>query len=407
MVRPGTIFVTFVGLAGLAACGDGQLAVPGGLDGTGADSLGTSASDGGSLEGTSAPGDGGTAGGDGGMSGDDDSDGDTSGDSTDSADDGGDSDTSGDGDGDGDGDMCETPWPAPWVGDACSVDADCHEGGRCLTESEGFPCGTCSEPCDQFCPDLEGTPTTFCVDTADLGVDPSEGACISQCDPTFLGGDGCRDGYSCVALPRFMDNTAKPVCVPDAVAPPKSDCMLELDALGISYAIADVPPDSPDTHPQLTCEIDEPVYLYPPVNNVSWRYFSAADPAPVLVSCEMALAIERLTALLEDMGCVEFEHIGTYNCRVISGTDTLSEHSFATAIDLYGFDVTGLGYLTLIDDWEDNVIPPVTPEGQWLRTLADTRYAEGIFNIILTPDYNAAHDNHFHVDLSPGGDFYK
>ena len=318
--------------------------------------------------------------------------------------------TGGDGDvtgGDGDGDLCDTPWSDPWIGSPCETARDCHGQGTCLPSSAGFPCGLCTEPCDQYCQDLAGTPTTFCIDQVDVGIDPSAGTCVSQCDPTLLGGDGCRDGYSCVALPRFMDNTVKPVCIPDEAAPPKSACMLELDALDLSYAIAEVPPDSPESHPNLVCEISDPVYLYPPVHNVSWRYYSAPDSAPVLVSCEMALAIERLAALLESMGCVEFEHIGTYNCRVVSGTDTLSQHSFATAIDQYGFDVTGLGYLTLLDDWEDNILPPLTPGGQWLRTLADTRYADGIFNIILTPDYNAAHDNHFHVDLTPGGDFYK
>ena len=44
--------------------------------------------------------------------------------------------------------------------------------------------------------------------------------------------------------------------------------------------------------------------------------------------------------------------------------------------------------------------------GQWLKALADARYAMDIFNIILTPNYNAAHYNHFHVDLTPGGDYY-
>jgi hypothetical protein len=29
------------------------------------------------------------------------------------------------------------------------------------------------------------------------------------------------------------------------------------------------------------------------------------------------------------------------------------------------------------------------------------------WNIILTPEYNADHDDHFHVDLTPGGMFYE
>jgi hypothetical protein len=61
----------------------------------------------------------------------------------------------------------------------------------------------------------------------------------------------------------------------------------------------------------------------------------------------------------------------------------------------------------VFDDWEDGVDMPVTFEGQWLKDLTDQRHEQGIFNIILTPEYNAAHDDHFHVDLTPGSDFYE
>ena len=32
-------------------------------------------------------------------------------------------------------------------------------------------------------------------------------------------------------------------------------------------------------------------------------------------------------------------------------------------------------------------------------------YENRIFNIVLTPNYNSAHDNHFHVDLTEGSNF--
>ncbi|MCA9692176.1 MAG: extensin family protein, partial [Myxococcales bacterium] len=63
--------------------------------------------------------------------------------------------------------------------------------------------------------------------------------------------------------------------------------------------------------------------------------------------------------------------------------------------------------LTVEEHWEKLVDAPVTPEGQWLKALADARYAQMIFHIILTPNYNDAHYNHFHVDLTPGSMFYE
>ena len=95
------------------------------------------------------------------------------------------------------------------------------------------------------------------------------------------------------------------------------------------------------------------------------------------------------------------------HCRAIAGSNNLSEHSYARAIDLHSFVLSDDTYISVIDHWEDGVANPVTFEGQWLKDLTDQRYQQGIFNIILTPEYNAAHDNHFHVDIKPGGDFYE
>lgn len=321
--------------------------------------------------------------------------------------------TEGDGDGDGDmpdmgGEVCE-PWDVEWIGGPCGHDDDCpYDEGFCLMEDEGFPCGTCSAPCDLYCPDLDGAPTTFCIDSSDVELAPPEGLCVSQCDPGLLGGDGCREGYACVALPRFGDpGTSTGVCIPDGLAPDQSSCLEMLDARGLEYEPAIVEPESPDGFPNLLCEIEDPVMLYPPIAGVSFRYVSSMSEAPVLVSCETALAIADTAELLDAMGAVEFQHIGTYNCRVVSGSDSLSMHGLAMAIDLAGFTLADDTTYTIFDDWEDGVAMPMTPGGQWLKQLTDTMFAQGIWNIILTPNYNAAHDDHLHVDLTPGAQFYE
>jgi hypothetical protein len=197
------------------------------------------------------------------------------------------------------------------------------------------------------------------------------------------------------------------VCLPGNVSPPKSECQQALDAAGLLWVPAHVPVEHPDTNPELDCIIDDPVRLFSPINGIDYRYIDNGEPTPILVSCEMALALHEFGYLLQAKDAIEVAHIGTYNCRVISGTNTLSEHAFARAIDLGGFTLEGGQYLTVLDDWEDGVDPPVTFEGQWLKDLTDKRYEMGIFNIILTPEYNAAHDDHFHVDLTPGSDFYE
>lgn len=40
-----------------------------------------------------------------------------------------------------------------------------------------------------------------------------------------------------------------------------------------------------------------------------------------------------------------------------------------------------------------------------LYDVAQAMHGEQLFHIVLTPNYNAARDNHFHVDLTEGSNF--
>lgn len=111
---------------------------------------------------------------------------------------------------------CTPAWPTPWIGSPCVSDDECaYDGGFCLREDDGFPCGTCSLPCDSLCPDIDGAPETFCIDGADVGLSGG-GHCISQCDNALPSGDGCRDGYACNVLSRVDGTDVADVCIPDA-----------------------------------------------------------------------------------------------------------------------------------------------------------------------------------------------
>ena len=304
---------------------------------------------------------------------------------------------------------CAPAWTTPWIGSPCETDADCsYDGGQCILESQGYPCGTCTLPCDNLCPDSDGTPETFCVDGAEVGIDAG-GHCLSKCDPALLGGNGCRDGYECAPTSRYNDpGTNAGVCLPMLYSGnPRTDCQQTLMDLGAVFVPVDHTPDHPDGHPELTCDIVEPVLLYSPINGVGLRYIESANEGEVFVGCDAAVSIVGSAAVAADLGFEEILHIGTYNCRVIAGTTTISQHGLANAIDIGGFTLPGGAEITVLDDWEDGNPNPVTEYGQLLRAFTDQTWALGLWNIILTPEYNAAHDNHFHVDLTPGGNTYQ
>ena len=117
----------------------------------------------------------------------------------------------------------------------------------------------------------------------------------------------------------------------------------------------------------------------------------------------MACPTSRTTA---DAGVTALVHYGVYACRVISGTSTLSEHAYGNALDIAGVQVGEDGpYYSVLGDWEIDQPNPMTPGGALLQSFAQTIYDEYIYNIILTPNYNAAHADHLHCDLTPGAHF--
>lgn len=94
----------------------------------------------------------------------------------------------------------------------------------------------------------------------------------------------------------------------------------------------------------------------------------------------------------------EFLHLGSYNCRRMYSRETgpLSEHATADAVDIAGFVLTNGRRITLVEDWDDQ-----GPAGAFLREVRDG--ACDVFATTLSPDYNDAHRDHFHLDHANRG----
>lgn len=93
------------------------------------------------------------------------------------------------------------------------------------------------------------------------------------------------------------------------------------------------------------------------------------------------------------------DHLGSYNCRRLYGRDTgdYSEHATADAIDVAGFRLSDGTRVSVLGDWKD--------EGKKGAFLRDVRGgACDLFSTVLSPDYNAAHADHFHFDQAERGE---
>ena len=90
------------------------------------------------------------------------------------------------------------------------------------------------------------------------------------------------------------------------------------------------------------------------------------------------------------------EHLGAYSCRRLYGRDSgaWSEHATANAIDIAGFVLADGTRISVLRDWSGE-----GEKAQFLRTVRDGACSS--FATVLSPDYNAAHADHFHLDMSP------
>lgn len=84
-------------------------------------------------------------------------------------------------------------------------------------------------------------------------------------------------------------------------------------------------------------------------------------------------------------------HFGSYSCRPIAGSSRMSQHATANALDVSGFDLADGQKIRLRSDWDGS-----EAEQAFLRAARDS--ACDWFRMVLSPDYNAAHHDHFHVD---------
>ncbi len=128
--------------------------------------------------------------------------------------------------------------------------------------------------------------------------------------------------------------------------------------------------------------------------------FSRARIEPEEMRCDMALRlyllerhdIQPLARLHFGKDVAELVDFGSYSCRNIHGSIRLSEHATANAYDLAGFRLAGGKTVTLKQGWNGDAA-----SRNFLRDLRIRSCL--LFNMVLSPGYNADHADHFHVDM--------
>ncbi|MBX2811386.1 MAG: extensin family protein, partial [Myxococcales bacterium] len=282
--------------------------------------------------------------------------------------------------------------PSSFIGSPCILDTDCnYPEARCLKDQEGFPGGTCTTPCEEFCPDAEGFPTTFCVDRDSLPIDrdslpmvgEAAGMCVQRCDFAVYPFVGCRNDYGCVLVNRNHDPDAEVyACIPgQSILTP---CMQELADRGVPFSSTVILDASPEEAPELTCHVDEPIIFHSGYLGIELVLSEGNETRSLRGDCTMGHALANTLEGLQIEGVVTFRHLGGYSCRPIAGTKILSRHARGDAIDIYGFDFDDGTRLTLVDNWEHDTTSFKSVEARQLYELANGWHKDLTWTVILT-----------------------
>jgi len=102
---------------------------------------------------------------------------------------------------------------------------------------------------------------------------------------------------------------------------------------------------------------------------------------------------------------VRIDTYGTYACRDVRGSGGTvagkrSEHARANAIDIAAFVLADGRRISILNDWNMS-----GPTSQFLRRIHESACKR--FPTVLSPNYNAAHRDHFHFDMGGRGGFCR
>jgi hypothetical protein len=170
-------------------------------------------------------------------------------------------------------------------------------------------------------------------------------------------------------------------------------CLERLDDLGVEYQTVRRP------------KIDLAVRVIGPIGGVIYEGYQAE---PLILDCSLVYSLAEAGRFFRAAGVTRVTYSSAYQIRNIRGTNRPSKHSYGLAIDVHRLEADSLGELRVADDYEqglgdnvDCVGRPLTAKGGLLRLLACQLQRSTLFRLILDPDYDGGHYNHFHIEALP------
>lgn len=197
-------------------------------------------------------------------------------------------------------------------------------------------------------------------------------------------------------VPAPPRQAATPV-LPPTILDAEQACLVELRNGRVQY------------EPLQSFETDQGCGIANPV-----RVTAASVPwnRPAILSCRLATQVQRYEIeLVQPIALRHFgqtvrriHHAGTYDCRAKrtqqvragggSRGGSLSEHAKGRAIDITAFELADGSLVSVKNHWKAG-----GARQAFLHELA--KASCGMFNVVLTPNHDYLHRDHFHLDIGP------
>lgn len=182
-------------------------------------------------------------------------------------------------------------------------------------------------------------------------------------------------------------------------------CLAELKKRGIAYTSAE-PANGVDTPIRLASKLHgvDVHGMEPPAKRATsvWE----------ILDCRLALALDDFSVVLAKHDVVEAVHMSMYRPPPKGFKGKPARHDAALAIDLGYVVKKDGGVLRVLEDWHGGIGTKTCGKGagpwpasknalELRQILCDTAEAQ-LFNVVLTPNYNKPHANHFHLEVTRG-----
>lgn len=220
------------------------------------------------------------------------------------------------------------------------------------------------------------------------------------------------------ATPRETPSAPHSVVVPSPASPTEAGalpsgrgianlsadaCLAVLRAKGVSFdALA----------AEDAIGVRTPVRVLGPIGGVTIAPRNDPSRSPhAIVDCRLALAVLVWAPTLRAAHIAKIEHYSAFRANArIGGAGATSAHASAMALDAALFHTDDGQVLDVLVDWADRTrgADPCTPRdgeparSHILRSVVCEAVRADLFQVVLTPHHDAAHQNHVHLELRPG-----